>query len=105
MPNLDAVISQLKSEKANLESRLEQVSLALEALGSLNGHSGTRSGKRTMSASARKRIAAAQRARWARVRGEAKKPARVMSISARRRIAAAQRARWAEWKKQQKKAA
>jgi hypothetical protein len=104
MPNLKAVVSQLKSEKSNLEHRLEQVNLALEALGSLNGHSGSRSGKRTMSASGRRRIAAAQRARWARVRGEAQKPTRVMSISARRRIAAVQRARWAEWKKQKKAA-
>jgi hypothetical protein len=58
------------------------------------------------------KIAAAQRARWARVNGQkvipiakGSKPAkRTMSASARRKIAAAQRARWAKFK-QGKKAA
>jgi len=105
MPNLGTVVSQLRSQKSNLENQLERVNQALEALRSLNGRPGRKSGTRTISAAGRRRIAAAQRARWARVRGTAPKRARVMSISARRRIAAAQRARWAAWKKQQKKAA
>jgi len=50
----------------------------------------------TMSAAGRARIAAAQRARWAKVKGMPKK--RTMSASARRKIAAAQRARWAKVK-------
>jgi hypothetical protein len=71
----------------------------------------------TVSAAARRRMAQAQRARWARVRTESQ-PVRgaakamgsaplkhAMSASARRKIAAAQRARWAKWKAQQKKAA
>jgi len=44
-------------------------------------------------------------ARWARAKGHAPKPKRTMSASARRKIAAAQRVRWAKVKAQQKKAA
>jgi hypothetical protein len=61
--------------------------------------------KRTMSAGARRRIAAAQRKRWAAVKTKAKQattpatPKRTMSAAARKKIAAAQRKRWAELKK------
>ena len=60
-----------------------------------------RRGKRTMSAEARERIAAAQRARWAKQksgRGGAARAKRKMSAEGRARIAAAQRARWAKAK-------
>jgi len=57
---------------------------------------GTRT--RKLSASARARVAAAQRARWAKVRETAKvvplRGKRTLSAAARRKIAAAQRARW-----------
>jgi glucan-binding YG repeat protein len=69
-------------------------------------------GKRTMSPEARERIAAAQRARWAKSRGSAvAKPAasaaapkakagkRSLSPEAREKIAAAARRRWAAFKK------
>jgi len=69
-------------------------------------------GKRTMSPEARERIAAAQRARWAKSRGTAvAKPAasspatktksgkRSLSPEAREKIAAAARKRWAAFKK------
>ena len=62
--------------------------------------------RRTMSASARAKIAAAQRLRWAKAKGgstAAAAPAvpgkRTMSASARAKIAAAQRLRWAKVKK------
>ena len=64
-------------------------------------------GRRKMSAEARARIAAAQRARWAKSKSKsaAGKPAvngakkkRTMSPEGRARIAAAQRARWAKKK-------
>lgn len=63
---------------------------------------------RTVSASARKRMSLAQKARWAKARKEPPQPVgfakstsaapvkRTMSASARRKIAAAQRARWAK---------
>lgn len=73
MSNLVRVVRQLRAERDQALRRVEQLD---EALGALTGVSGavgrgtTRSrqllGKRrTMSAAARKRIAAAQRARWA----------------------------------------
>ena len=51
-----------------------------------------------MSATARRRISLAQKARWAKqkAKGHAPKPKRTISASARRRIAAAQRAGWAK---------
>lgn len=74
-----------------------------------------RTGKRTMSAEGRRRIAEAARARWARVRGENGKTPdtassnagpkkRTMSAAARRKIAAAARARWAKVKAEKAKA-
>src|SRR5690242_6875496 len=77
---------------------------ALEAeLGNIlgGGAAGGTGGKRMLSASARARIAAAQRARWAKVKGVdgAKSTGagrRKMSPAARAKIAAAARARWAK---------
>ena len=54
-----------------------------------------------MSAAGRAKIAAAARARWAKVHASARKPAkkkRGISAAGRARIAAAQRARWAKQK-------
>lgn len=75
MSNLANVVQQLKKERAQAQRTIEQLDGALKALGSLGGLRG-RGGRvgraqtpgmkrRTMSAAARKRIAAAQRARWA----------------------------------------
>ncbi|HUJ23902.1 MAG TPA: hypothetical protein VLX58_20345 [Bryobacteraceae bacterium] len=52
--------------------------------------------KRTMSPAARRKIAAAQRKRWAEAKAKSKPaPAkRTMSLAARKKIAAAQRKRW-----------
>ena len=99
---LASVVSQLKVERKNLADQLRHVDAALTVLGKLNGRSATKP-HRTISASGRKRIAAAQRARWAKVKrqqkgvpiAQGKKPAkRTMSAAARRKIAAAQRTRW-----------
>jgi hypothetical protein len=51
-----------------------------------------------MSASARARIAAAQKARWAKVKASGGAPRRKMSAAARAKIAAAAKARWAKAK-------
>ena len=105
--NFISVLSQLEQERSLLKSQLEQVGNALSAL---NARAKTGTG-RTMSAAGRARIAAAQRARWAKVkaRGENEKVVtmpkkRTMSASARKRIAAAQRARWAKVKAAKKSA-
>ena len=109
MANLNglvSVVAQLRREQANLVNELRQVDAALSVLGKLNGGKSYEEPRRMLSASARERIAAAQRARWAKVRAQKvvpmaknSKPAkRTMSASARRKIAAAQRARWAKVK-------
>lgn len=103
MADIAGVLTQLQEER----ERIGQAIAALSQLnGSLNGSGSANSGlRRTLSADARRRIAAAQRARWAKVKtkksggGAAKSGVRVMSIAARRKIAAAQRARWAKLKK------
>ena len=67
MSKLKGVVSavgQLKKEKANLRKQLDRVESALAVLGKLNGAGGP---TRTLSVAARRRIAAAQRARWAKV--------------------------------------
>ena len=76
-----------------MHQEVERIDGALAALGS-TGSNGTR--PHTMSASARRRISLAQKARWAKQR--APKPKRTISAAGRRRIAAAQRARWAKVK-------
>jgi hypothetical protein len=99
------VVTLLHREHTRLTNELHSVTAALTAFGKvyLDGAKPTRK-KRTISAAGRKRIAAAQRARWAKTK-QAQKPKRTMSASARRKIAAAQRARWAKAKAGQKKAA
>ncbi len=112
MANLDglaSIVSALSVERTNLASQLKRVDAALSALGKSNGRSPDTKPRRGLSASARKRISLAQKARWAKRtandQASKTKPKRTMSASARRKIAAAQRARWAKVKVQQKKAA
>jgi hypothetical protein len=105
LKGLASIVSELRTERTNLVNQLGRVDAALSVLGKLNGGSSYKKPRRTLSASARKRISLAQKARWARAKGHAPKPKRTMSASARRKIAAAQRARWAKVKAQQKKVA
>lgn len=105
----------LQEEKANLESRLQKVNEALgissePAAPSPNRAPAPRRAgggrRRVMSEEAKARIAAAQRARWARIKGQSgaapaasrssSRPRRGgMSSEQRAKIAAAQTARWA----------
>jgi hypothetical protein len=109
MSNLAGVVRLLKNEQDRLTKELRGIGAALAAFGHAYGN-GT--GPRKLSASARARIAAAQRARWAKVRenGGAKlevvpiRGKRTLSAAGRRRIAAAQRARWAKVKARKKTA-
>jgi hypothetical protein len=103
---MQPVISELQKERKRLEDELHRVAAALTAFGNVYMHGSRPTRKtRTISAAGRKRIAAAQRARWAKIKGQ-----KVVSISsrkgmspaARRRIVAAQKARWAKWRAQKK---
>ena len=68
MANLVEVLKDLEQERRRLDQ-------AIEALGALVG-----------------------RNNWRTSRMKANRPRRTLSVAARRRIAAAQRARWAKWK-------
>jgi hypothetical protein len=57
------IISQLKEERAKIAGQLNALDTAITALGGLDGRGGSR-GPRRMSASARAKISAAQKARW-----------------------------------------
>ena len=100
MRNVSSILKQLKAERDRVAKQLSGLNAALTAFANVYGGSAI-NGKRQISAAGRKRIAAAQRARWAKVRGKARvaTPKRTMSAASRRKIAAAQRSRWARVKK------
>ena len=100
MANLSGVVQLLKKEHGRLTKELQGITAALAVFGATYGKS---TGPGRMSAAARARIAAAQRARWAKVRASqspsgngAVAPKRAISAAARKRMAVAQRARWAK---------
>ncbi len=70
MTNLNKVVSSLRDEYSRLQKEMERVGKALNALGHAGGNNlGV---KRVLSKDARRRIADAQRLRWAKVRKAAK---------------------------------
>ncbi len=76
MSNLLPILKELNSRRNQLQTELVRVTAAIEALSGLGGKkmavvSGGQP-RRTLSVSARKRIAAAQRARWAKYRAQKK---------------------------------
>ena len=103
LKGMESIVSQLRAQRADFVNQIGHIDAALIVLGKVNGTYASQVPVRTISAAGRKRIAAAQRARWAKVRGKAKvAPKRTMSASSRRKIAAAQRARWAKVRAKQK---
>lgn len=74
MANLDKVVKSLVAEQRNLQGKLKQVDAAISALRSVsqNGRSVGARPKRVLSLAARRRIAAAQRARWAKYKQQKK---------------------------------
>lgn len=109
MNNETGIVQFLKKEQDRLTKELRGIGAALAAFGKAYG---TENRQLKVSASARARMAAAQKARWAKVREDGgaqkkaagKSPKRVMSAAARKKIAAAQRARWAKVKAAKKSA-
>ncbi len=69
---IHSVVDQLEKERTRLQDELHRVTAALTAFGKVylegSRSRATSRKKRTLSAAGRKRIAAAQKARWARVR-------------------------------------
>jgi hypothetical protein len=64
---MQSVIGELQKERTRLEDELHRVTSALSAFGKVYLRAKSSRKKRIISAAGRKRIAAAQRARWARV--------------------------------------
>lgn len=75
MVNLSQAVKQLQKERQRVQSELSKLDAAIHALNGSGAH-----------------------------RGVSSRPRRVLSAAARKRIAEAQRARWAKWKKMQKAA-
>jgi|SRR5689334_25384932 len=117
MASLTRALNELRQERSRAEREVERLDNAISVLQGLVGrnHLGrparggrTRMGRprRRMSAAGRRKIAAAQRARWARLKGKRlQRRQRHMSAAARARIARAQRVRWAQVKSKKKVAA
>jgi hypothetical protein len=118
MANLENALQELRTERQQAQLHLEKLGQAISVIESLNGSGASRKTnqpKRIISAASRRKMALAQKARWARA-GKGSHPAKeamgsthgkghTMSASARRKIAVAQRARWANIRAGQKKAA
>ena len=118
MTNLTNALQQLREERTQAQLHVEKLNEAISAIEGLVTKTSSTERKdrpsRTVSAAARRRMARAQRARWAEVRkgtesaGKAVSVSpgkRTLSIASRRKIAAAQRARWAQVRAQQGKKA
>jgi len=75
---IQTVVKQLQQERSRLEDELHRVTAALTTFGKVYMQGGSKTvvsaapKKRFISAAGRKRIAAAQRARWAKVRAAKK---------------------------------
>src|SRR5947209_272512 len=97
------IIAQLKAERDKAAQQVNAFDTAIRALSGLNS-TRVSHGPRKMSAAARTKIGAAQRARWAKVKGQQK----VVSIAPKRHISSAgladirkvTRARWAKLRRQ-----
>jgi hypothetical protein len=120
MGNLSSALQVLRAERKQAQSHVEKLDSAISVIESLNGSGTVRRANqptRIISQASRRKMAQAQRARWAKARQESQPVVAMpktttsvpvkhtMSAAARRKIAAFQKARWAKIKAQQKKAA
>jgi phage major head subunit gpT-like protein len=101
MANLTNALQQLRAERQVAQLHVEKLDQAISVIESLNGSGASRKASRPtriISAASRRKMAQAQRARWAKAKGQAPKAKRTLSAAGRKRIATAQRARWAKLK-------
>jgi ABC-type uncharacterized transport system YnjBCD ATPase subunit len=98
--DMNRILAELRAER----NRIDHAISALEAVSSTGRRRVGRPPKaaqkpRTLSTAARARIAAAQRARWAKAKlAQASKPVRRMSAAARRKMSRLLKQRWAQGK-------
>ena len=118
MGNLSGALQVLRAERKQAQSHVEKLDTAISVIESLNGSGTVRQASqptRIISKASRRKMARAQKARWAKAREQSQAIAvakttgpapvkRTMSVASRRKIAAFQKARWARLKAQQKKA-
>jgi hypothetical protein len=101
MTNLRSILNQLHHQRADLQKQVHSLDAALAVLDSLDHGGRIGHPARKISTAGRARIAAAQKKRWAKVKGEKVVPiTRKMSAAARKRIVAAQKARWVKWRRE-----
>ncbi len=106
LSQLASLLKSLTDERNALQVRLNAINAVLGAVASPSTSAapaqGTGSGKRSFSAATKAKMAAAQRARWAKVKGPDAAPAKIVtrkfSAAARAKIGAAAKARWAKAK-------
>jgi hypothetical protein len=67
---MNSIVTEVRAQRVNFVNQIRHVDAALAVLGKLNGNVSVKS--RKMSASSRRKIADAQRARWAKVRAKKK---------------------------------
>jgi hypothetical protein len=110
MSNLDNALRELREKRSHAQIEIEKLDQIISGIESLNGTgaapSKTAQTKRIISAASRRKMALAQKARWASIRKQSRPtlvaksagsaPKRTISAAGRKRIAAAQRARWAK---------
>lgn len=109
MASLGNALQELRKDRSATQLRLEKLDQVISGIESLNGIGVSQESTqptRRVSAASRRKMALAQKARWAGIRKESESVSapssapkkRTMSASARRKIAAAQRARWKKLK-------
>jgi hypothetical protein len=100
MSNLENALRELREKRSHAQIEIDKLDQIIAGIESLNGTRAVSSNatqpKRIISAASRRKMALAQKARWATAKGDAAKPKRTISAAGRKRIAAAQRARWAK---------
>jgi septal ring factor EnvC (AmiA/AmiB activator) len=111
MSNLGNALRELREKRSRSQAEIDKLDQIISGIESLNGAGAahqTIQPTRIISAASRRKMALAQKARWASLRTKSQPiavmakpgsaPKRIMSASARRKIAAAQKARWAKLK-------
>jgi hypothetical protein len=116
MSNLENALQELTVKRDQAQSEVEKLNQVISGIESLNGigmsHT-TNQPKRTISAASRRKMALAQKKRWASLKKESQSVSapssapkkRTMSTAARKRISLVQKARWAKIRAAKKKAA
>ena len=106
MSNFENALKELRAKRSQAQiviDKLDQIIAGIESLNGANVLHKPATQSRVISAASRRKMALAQKARWANIRNGSKPAAkttnsspakRTMSAAARRKIAAAQKARW-----------